>query len=278
MTLIDFTLSILAFSYIAGIVGALTGLGGGVVLIPVLVLLFGIDIHYAMGASLISVVATSSGGAIAHLRDGYTNLRIGMLLELGAVFGAMGGAILAVHLSSNGIAIVFGMVMLYAAYSVSTHKSHGNLPLKPDKWATLLHLNSSYPAPQGVTPYYPQRITLSMIIMTIAGMTSGMLGIGAGTLKVVAMDKAMRLPYRVSTTTSNFLIGITAAVSAGVYFANGYVQPQLAFPIMLGVLAGALTGARIMPRLPVKILRYIFGVVVFVLAMQMLYEGIYGQL
>lgn len=278
MTLIDFSFVILAFGYVAGVVGALTGLGGGVVLVPTLVLLFGIDIHYAMGASLISVVATSSGGAIAYLKDGYTNLRVGMLLEIGAVVGVLIGAVLLTQLSPNNIAIIFGCVLVYSAYTVGRYKETAGLLLPKDKWATFFHLNGSYPTRDGDKPYHPQQVPLAMSIMTLAGMASGMLGIGAGTLKVLAMDKAMHLPYRVSTTTSNFLIGITAAVTAGVYFFEGYIQPALAFPVMLGVLAGAISGARLMAIIPVRALRLIFGVVVFVLATQMIYKGIYGQL
>ncbi len=278
MSLLFFTFLMLIFGYLAGVVGALTGLGGGVVIIPVLVLLFGIDIHYAMGASVISVIATSSGGAIAYLRDGYTNLRIGMLLEVAAVIGAGVGALLVAYLSANFIAVIFGLVLIYSAYSVSQRQENKMCAPVSDKWAQTLRLQGIYPAPEGNMAYTPQRIPTSFGVMGLAGMVSGLLGIGAGTLKVVAMDQLMHLPYKVSTTTSNFLIGITAAVSAGVYFSHGYIQPAIAFPVMLGVLLGAFSGARLLPKLPVKTLRNFFGIVVFLLALQMIYKGFYGAL
>jgi uncharacterized membrane protein YfcA len=278
LSLILFTFLVLIIGYFAGIVGSLTGLGGGVVVIPALVLLFGLDIHYAMGASLISVVATSSGGAIAYLRDGYTNLRIGMLLEVAAVIGAVVGALVVAYLSANLISIIFGLVLIYSAYSVGRKQEVRLSTPTPDYWAAVLKLNGSWPAPEGEQNYYPQRIPAAFGIMGLAGMISGLLGIGAGTLKVVAMDQMMHLPYKVSTTTSNFLIGITAAVSAGVYFANGYIEPVIAFPVMLGVLAGAITGSRLLPKLPVRALRNFFAIVVVVLALQMIYKGIHGEL
>lgn len=257
-------------------VGALTGLGGGVVIIPVLVLLFGIDIHYAMGASIISVVATSSGGAIAYLRDGYTNLRIGMLLEVAAVIGAMIGAWLVAYLSANLLAIGFGLVLIYSAYSVGKRKESMEEVRQRNPWATFFKLEGDYPTPQGQVKYYPQRIPAALSMMSLAGMVSGLLGIGSGTLKVLAMDQMMHLPYKVSTTTSNFLIGITATVGAGFYFSHGYIQPALAFPVMLGVLAGAFSGARLLPKLPVTTLRNFFAVVVVLLALQMIYKGWHG--
>ena len=277
MSVTLFSFLVIILGYIAGLVGALTGLGGGVVVIPALVLLFGIDIHYAMGASIISVVATSSGGAIAYMRDGYTNLRIGMLLEVMAVIGAVVGAFLVTLLSANGIAIIFGLVLIYSAYSVGRKQEIKLENTAPDRLTRFLKLSGTYPTGTGEVTYTPRRVPVGLGIMGIAGMISGLLGVGSGTLKVLAMDQAMHLPYRVSTTTSNFLIGITAAVGAGAYFSHGYIQPGLAFPVMLGVLAGAFSGARILPKLPVKTLRLFFGVVVFVLALQMIYKGIYGQ-
>lgn len=279
MTVLAFSLLLLIVSYLAGLLGALTGLGGGVVLIPALVLLFHVNIHYAMGASLISVIATSSGTAIAYLREGYTNIRIGMFLEVGAVIGALVGAVLVTIIPSGVIAIIFGFVLFFSAYLTWKHKEDAELDSRPShSWATFLKLNGTEPTTDGYKPYNVQRLPLGLTIMTIAGGLSGLLGIGSGALKVLAMDQAMRLPYKVATTTSNFIIGITAAVSAGVYFSNGYIDPGLTFPVMIGVLLGAFNGARILAKIHNRRLRMIFSVVVFALALEMIYKGLTGNL
>lgn len=279
LTVTVFSLLLLLISYLAGVVGALTGLGGGVVLIPALVLLFHIDIHYAMGASLISVMATSSGAAIAYLRQGYTNIRIGMFLEMGAVMGALVGAMLVSILPANFIAILFGIVMFISAYLTWRRKEEKELELKSSHpLANYLKLNGTYPTPAGEKTYSVQHVPFAFLIMTIAGSLSGLLGIGSGALKVLAMDQAMRLPYKVSTTTSNFIIGITAAVSAGIYFSHGYIDPVLTFPVLMGVLMGAFSGAIILTKLHSKKLRLIFSIVILILGLQMIYQGLIGHL
>lgn len=279
MTVLAFSLIMLAVSFFAGLLGALTGLGGGVVLIPALVLLFHVNIHYAMGASLISVIATSSGTAIAYLREGYTNLRIGMFLETGAVIGALIGALSVKLISPAAIAIIFGFVLMLSAYLTVRRKEEHETPLQTSHpWATRLELNGNHPVAGKLESYTVQNVPTALSIMTIAGALSGLLGIGSGALKVLAMDQAMRLPYKVATTTSNFIIGITAAVSAGVYFANGYIDPGLTFPVMIGVLCGAFSGARILAKIHNRKLRIIFSVAVFVLALQMIYKGFTGNL
>jgi uncharacterized membrane protein YfcA len=271
------TLSSLIFacSLAAGFLGSLTGLGGGVVIVPLLTLVFGVDLRYAIGASLIAVIATSSGAAAAYVREGYSNVRIGLFLEIATSAGALFGAGLATHVSSSAIAIVFGLVLLYAAVSASgepledpPHRAHGEPSL-----GARLRLNSSFPGKDGVETYVVQRVPLGFALMVGAGTLSGLLGIGSGAVKVLAMDRAMGLPFKVSTTTSNFMIGVTAAASAGVYLSRGYIDPGLAMPVMLGVLGGALLGSRFLMRAGVSVLRNVFRVLLLALAAEMLYNG-----
>jgi uncharacterized membrane protein YfcA len=278
LTVIIFTLLLLVVAFFAGFLGALTGLGGGVVVIPVLVLLFHVDIHYAMGASLISVMATSSGTAIAFLREGYTNLRIAMFLETGAVVGALIGALLIKIIPTSIIAIIFSLVLLFSAFLTWRRREEMETMTTYHPWAVSLRFESTYPTLNGIRHYRVQHVPTALGIMTIAGSISGLLGIGSGALKVLAMDQAMRLPYKVATATSNFMIGITAAASAGVYFSRGYVKPELAFPVMLGVILGALTGARILVKIHNRVLRIIFSIVICFLGLQLLYKGLTGGL
>jgi uncharacterized protein len=264
VTLTIFSLGVAALSMLAGLVGALTGLGGGVLLVPLLTLGFGVNVRYAAGASLVSVIATSSGAAATYVRDGLTNIRIGIFLEVATTIGAVCGAVLAARLSTSAIAIIFGVVLLYSALSSTAPDAPPGLPADP--LATRLGLNEP--------GYSVQRVPLGFGVMAIAGVVSGLLGIGSGALKVLAMDRVMRLPFKVSTTTSNFMIGVTAAASAGIYLRHGYIDPPLVWPVMLGVLAGALLGARILRRAPVAGLRWLFTAVIVVLAIEMIVKGL----
>jgi uncharacterized membrane protein YfcA len=271
------TLSALIFagSLAAGFLGSLTGLGGGVVIVPLLTLVFGIDLRYAAGASLISVIATSSGAAAAYVREGFSNVRIGLFLEIATCAGAMLGASLAAHVSTSAIAIVFGLVLLYSAIASGEQKAS---PLPAGSTAKkglgeLLHLNGSFPGDQGPQNYAVRRVPLGFALMAGAGALSGLLGIGSGAVKVLAMDRAMGLPFKVSTTTSNFMIGVTAAASAGVYLARGYIDPGLAMPVMLGVLGGATLGSRFLVKARVSVLRGVFRIVLLALAAEMIYNG-----
>ena len=278
MTILVFTAILAAASFAAGFVGALTGLGGGVVIVPLLVIAFGVDIRYAVGASLVSVIATSSGAAAAYVREGYSNVRIGMFLEIATTIGALSGAFLAPHVPAAGLAIVFGCVLLYSAY-LSRPKSLGDaLVAAPSRAATVLRLDGSYPIPGGVQTYHVQGVGPGFLLMYVAGVLSGLLGIGSGAVKVLAMDQAMRLPFKVSTTTSNFMIGVTAAASAGVYLHRGYIDPGLAMPVMLGVLSGSIVGARVLGAARTSWLRTVFMWVIVVLALEMLYNGVTGRL
>lgn len=262
----------------AGFLGSLTGLGGGVVLVPLLTLVFGVDIRYAIGASLISVIATSSGAAAAYVKEGYSNIRIGMFLEMATAFGALVGASVATRVSTAAIAVIFGVVLLYSAYLSTRPRREHQTDSQPDPLATLLKMDASYPTPDGPHPYHVHAVPAGFSLMFVAGALSGLLGIGSGAVKVLAMDQAMHIPFKVSTTTSNFMIGVTAAASAGVYLSRGYIDPGLAMPVMLGVLVGSLLGARILIRTQTRLLRMIFGLIIVVLAIEMIYNGLTGRL
>lgn len=255
----------------------MTGLGGGVVIVPVLTLLFHIDIRYAIGASLVSVIATSSGAAAAYVREGFSNVRIGMFLEIATTFGALLGAYLTALVPTHAIGIVFGVVLLYSAYA-SLKRHADNTNRQPDALALRLRLQGSYPGSHGAESYVAQHVPAGFSLMFLAGTLSGLLGIGSGAVKVLAMDQAMRLPFKVSTTTSNFMIGVTAAASAGVYLSRGYISPGLAMPVMLGVLIGSLAGSRILVKANVKTLRLVFAAVIVVLGLEMIYNSMQGRL
>jgi uncharacterized membrane protein YfcA len=274
---LEFTILTGLSSFVAGLLGSLTGLGGGVVIVPLLTLVFGVDIRYAIGASLVSVIATSSGAAAAYVKEGYSNIRIGMFLEIATTMGALAGASVAARLPTSVIAVVFGLVLIYSAYLSGRPQAERTRDDPPDRLATLLRMDGSYPTPGGPQTYHVHAIPAGFGLMFVAGMLSGLLGIGSGAVKVLAMDQAMRLPFKVSTTTSNFMIGVTAAASAGVYLNRGYIDPGLAMPVMLGVLAGSLLGARVLVRAQTRMLRIVFSLVIVLLGAEMIYNGLTGR-
>ena len=275
-------------SFMAGLLGALTGLGGGVVLVPLLTVVFHVDIRYAIGASLISVIATSSGAAAAYVRDGFSNVRIGMFLEVATTLGALFGAFLASRIPVRALAIIFGLVLLYSAYlSWRQRRAPENcaedVPLPAQSRSDRLRLSGKYPCKDAhgnsiQQAYKVDRIPAGFATMFGAGTLSGLLGIGSGAVKVLAMDQIMRIPFKVSTTTSNFMIGVTAAASAGIYLHRGYIDPGLAFPVMLGVLAGSVLGARYLLRARVDLLRSIFTFVILALGVEMILNGALNRL
>jgi uncharacterized protein len=278
MNILEFTLFVFVGSLAAGFLGALTGLGGGVVLVPLLALFFKVDIRYAIGTSLVSVIATSSGAAAAYVKEGFSNIRIGMFLEIATTLGALLGAFLATKTPTSAIGVVFGLVLLYSAYLSKGSPSDLAREDPPDKLATRLRMNGVYPSLTGPRHYNVYRVPQGFGLMFGAGTLSGLLGIGSGAVKVLAMDQAMRIPFKVSTTTSNFMIGVTAAASAGVYLNRGYIDPGLAMPVMLGVLAGSVLGTRVLARTKTSVLRWVFSGVIVVLGIEMLFKGITGKL
>ncbi len=277
MNATEFSGILFSSSLLAGLLGAMTGLGGGVVIVPLLTLAFHVDIRYAIGASLVSVIATSSGAAAAYVREGFSNVRIGMFLEIATTLGALLGAYLTAKVSTQAIGIIFGVVLLYSAYA-SVKKKAEEHTSAPDPLALKLNLQGTFPTASGPEEYVAQRVPAGFGLMFTAGTLSGLLGIGSGAVKVLAMDQAMRLPFKVSTTTSNFMIGVTAAASAGVYLSRGYIAPALAMPVMLGVLGGSLIGSRLLVKVHVKTLRWVFAAVIVALGVEMIYNSIAGKL
>jgi uncharacterized protein len=262
-------------SALAGFLGALTGLGGGVVVTPALTVLLGVDFHYAIGASLVSVIATSSGAAAAYVREGFSNIRAGMFLEIATTLGAVAGAHLTTVLPVSSLDVLFGIVLLYSAWHSFQAVKESSAP-QSDALAVRLRLEGSYPGRQGPVPYHVAHVKGGFSLMFLAGILSGLLGIGSGAMKVIAMDQVMRIPFKVSTTTSNFMIGVTAAASVGVYLSRGYIDPGLAMPVMLGVLTGSILGARQLAGTKTRILRVVFALVVAVLALEMIHSGVSG--
>ncbi|MDY4460209.1 MAG: sulfite exporter TauE/SafE family protein [Alloprevotella sp.] len=278
MTVLAFTLILLVSAYLAGLLGSLTGLGGGVVVIPVLTLGFGVDFHYAIGAALVASIATSSGSGSAYVKEGITNIRLGMFLEIATTIGAVVGAIIAVWLNNSTIAIIYGCVLILTAAMQQRRKSDHDGVVGSDL-ARRLKLFGTWPQRDGSMKAYQLRgVGGGFSVMLLAGMLSGILGIGSGVLKVIAMDGIMKVPFKVSTTTSNFMMGVTACASAVVYIQRGNIVPGIACPVLIGVLCGALTGARLLKKLDVRLLRQIFCIAILLVAFNMIWQGWTGQL
>lgn len=278
MTALSFTLVVFAISSLAGFLGALTGLGGGVVVVPALTLALGVDIKFAIGASLVSVIATSSGAAAAYVKEGFSNIRIGMFLEIATTVGAVIGAFMAGYVGTHAIAIIFGLVLIQAAYqSVFNATPEGAPEVDSDTLGKRLRLGGDYPVNGERKEYGVRNVRTGFSLMFGAGVLSGLLGIGSGAVKVIAMDRAMKIPFKVSTTTSNFMIGVTAAASAGVYLGRGYIDPRVAMPVMLGVLGGAFLGSKVLVHARVKVLRIVFATVILALAIEMIVNGLTGK-
>ncbi|MCZ2153643.1 MAG: sulfite exporter TauE/SafE family protein [Bryobacterales bacterium] len=279
MPAFELTIVVAAIGALAGLIGALTGLGGGVIVTPALTLLLGVDMRYAIGASLVSLIATSSGAAATYVRDGLTNIRIGMFLELATTVGAICGAMLAGLLPTSTLAVVFGAVLLYSAWQAGQvrHERRG-VSGEGSSFAQRLHLSGVYHSGTEDIPYVATHARAGFACMYGAGVLSGLLGIGSGAFKVLALDQVMKIPFKVSTATSNFMIGVTGVASAAIYFGRGYIHPVLAFPVMLGVLSGSTLGAYLLPRLPVRQLRRGFAIVVAIVAIQMIVQGLRGRM
>ena len=273
-----FVLTIVAISMLAGFLGALLGLGGGMIIVPALTLLLHVDIRLAIGASIVSVIATSSGAAAAYVRERLANMRVAMFLELGTTLGAITGAYLAGIAHPRLLFILFGLILGYSAIAMlrGRRAAEGERTVGP--WARVLRLESSYydHAAGEEIVYQPRRARIGLGLMYIAGTVSGLLGIGSGALKVPAMDLAMELPIKVSTATSNFMIGVTAAASAGVYFSRGQIDPFIASPVAIGVLTGAFLGSQTLGRISNRSIRMIFIFVMLFIATQMLFRGFFA--
>lgn len=278
MTPLLFVLVVAAISFVAGFLGSLLGLGGGLIVVPALTILLHVDIRLAIGASIVSVIATSSGAAAAFVRDRLANIRLAMFLELGTATGAVTGAYLAGIVHPRVLFILFGLIIGYSALAMLRGRKTEDKEVEVGPWARVLRLRSSYydDAAGEHVEYQPVRARIGLALMYIAGTVSGLLGIGSGALKVPAMDLAMDLPIKVSTATSNFMIGVTAAASAGVYFSRGQIDPFIAAPVAAGVLGGAYVGAHTLGRIGSRAVRAAFVVVLVVVAAQMLWKGMAG--
>lgn len=276
MSPLVFVVSLFGVSLGAGFLGSLIGLGGGIVVVPVLTLAYGIDIRYAIGASIVSVIATSSGAAAAYVKQHLTNLRTAMLLELGTTTGAITGAFVAGVLRGRALFIIFGVVMGYSALAMLRKVHAPDRPVEPDRWADRLRLHGSYydESRQVQVDYKVTHTWLGLGLMYLAGMISGLLGIGSGALKVPAMDLAMRIPIKVSSATSNFMIGVTAAASAGVYFVRGDIDPIIAAAVAIGVTIGATVGSLVLARTDNRVIRIVFVAVLVLVSAQMVWKGI----
>ena len=278
MTVLVFTLAVWAISTVAGFLGSLTGLGGGVIIVPALALAMGVDIKYAIGASLVSVIATSSGAAAAYVKEGYSNIRIGLLLEIATTIGAVVGAYLAARVTTHVIAIIFGLVLVPSAIqSLLKNAGEHDSIAESDALCKRFRLGGDYPVEGARQKYGVRNLPAGFSMMFGAGALSGLLGIGSGAVKVIAMDRAMKIPFKVSTTTSNFMIGVTAAASAGVYLSRGYIDPRVAMPVMLGVLCGAFLGSKVLVHAQVRTLRVVFGLVILLMAAEMIFSGVTGR-
>ncbi len=272
------TLVLFGGSVLAGCLGALTGLGGGVVIVSMLVLGFGVDLRYAIGTSLVAVIATSCGSAAAYVREGYTNTRVAMLLEIATTAGALAGAMLAAYLRSDVIAYIFAAVVFWSAWNALRDPPQTPGEFAPDPFSARFRLDGSYPTPAGPKHYRVHRVPAAMGVMLFAGALSALVGIGSGVVKVFAMDRLMRLPFKVSTTTSNLMMGVTAAASAGVYLHRGQLEPSLCAPVALGAMAGALIGTKVLARAKVRWLRVIFAITVAASGAQLLIRAIRGEI
>lgn len=269
------SLVLLPISIIAGFIGSILGLGGGVIIVPVLTLVFGVDIRYAVAASLISIIATSSGAAAGFLKDHLTNVRLAIILEIGTVFGAMTGFLLSTSLKSSSLFLCFGGFLLFSAFMMFRQKKDPRAEIN-HPWSEKLKLHSKYPEQGEWIHYKVANVPFGLISMYVAGIFSALLGIGSGIFKIMAMDGAMKIPMKVSSATSNFMIGVTATASAGAYFLRGDIKPEIASPVAIGIIIGAWIGAKVMPKLNAALIRKIFIVVMVVVAVQMIMKGLKG--
>ncbi len=281
----EYLLLMFLVAILAGVIGSMVGVGGGILVVPALTIGFGVPIEYAIGASIISTIATSSGAASAYVRDRITNLRIGMFLEIGSVLGSIVGVITTLYFVRSGLSwiifIVFGLVLLLSAYNVVQHarmeqRGESMVNTEPNALAERLKFTGQYEdkSLHKTIGYVATRIPAGFLVIFFAGLLSGLLGVGGGVLKVLGMDTMMRLPFKVSTTTSNFMIGVTATASTGILFVSGYVNVLLAAPVALGVVVGSMAGAKVLVRTKPASMRVLFIAVLLVLGAEMIYMGI----
>ena len=263
---IMFSLIIFMTSIAAGLLGAILGLGGGLIIVPVLTLGFNVDIRYAIAASLVSIIATSSGAAAGYLRDRLTNLRLAVLLEAGTVTGAMTGFVISSFVNSTALYFIYALFLVISAFLMLKRRSESSRATANHPWAEKLKLAGA--------DYMVSNVITGRVVMYFAGILSAMLGIGSGIFKVLAMDGAMKLPMKVSSATSNFMIGVTAAASAGAFFLRGDIRPEIAAPVAVGIIIGSWTGGILMPKMNPLHIKRLFVAVLLIVAIQMTMKGI----
>lgn len=268
-------LTLLTVSFVAGYGGALLGLGGGILIVPALTLGFGVPIRVAIGASLVSVVATSAGASAAFVKQGFTNMRVAISLEVATVTGSLAGSLVTGLVSPRVVQFIFAFVLAGSAIASLRLQAEGGRPVTPDRWSVRLGLGGTYPTADGPVAYQATRFPLGFGLMVVAGATSGLLGIGAGALKVAAMDVGMRLPLKVSSATSNFMIGVTAGAGAIVYLVRGDVSAVVAGPVAMGVAAGALLGGRALVKSNTRRIRKLFVVVLLLISAEMIRRSLW---
>jgi len=274
LTPLAFTLIAFGFALFAGSLGALLGIGGGIIITPVLSLLLHVDIRYAFGASIVCALAASAGSAGTYVRQNMVNLRVAILLQLATVVGAVTGAIILSIAPTRTLFVLFGLAMAFTAFMMIRKRMNPRATVPPDPLADRLHLHGHYhDAETGEQiAYRVTRSKIGLALMYVGGILSGLLGIGAGSVAVPTLA-TMRLPFKVCTATSNYMLGVTAAATAGIYFAHGWINPFIAGPVALGVFCGAMIGSRLSHRIPTKILRFIFVIILLVISVQMLMKG-----
>lgn len=279
MNEINFSIILLIGSILAGFIGSLTGLGGGIIIVPLLTLGLGVPMKYAVAASLISVIGTSSGAAAAYLKEGITNMKVGMFLQIATTIGAILGAVMVilVDIPVDLIGIIFGLVLFITAVLTAQKKPDHREPVVPGSISEKLQLSGTFPSEGKLVAYGAKSPFLGSAVMAVAGFLSGLLGVGGGVFKVLAMDNIMRLPFKVSTTTSNFMIGVTALASSIIYFAGGYVVPEVVAPILIGIILGAMLGSKVLVKINVGLLKRIFAIIVAIIAVYMIYNGYVGN-
>ena len=270
-------LILLVASIFGGFLGALLGLGGGVIIVSVLTLAMHVHIRYAIAASLISIIATSSGAAASFLKDHLTNLRLAVLLEIGTVLGAITGFVISKHIEARGLYLLFGVFLFFSA-AMMLRKKGDSRAEEDHPWSKKLGLAGTLRDKSGqASRYFVANVPFGVAVMYFAGILSALLGIGSGIFKVMAMDNAMKLPMKVSSATSNFMIGVTATASAGAYLLRGDVRPEIACPVSVGIIIGSYFGAKLMPKMPADLIRRIFVVVLTIVSVQMILKGVHGH-
>lgn len=268
-------LLILIGAIAAGLLGSLTGLGGGIIIIPLLSQVLGYNIKYALGAGLIAVIATSTGASSAYIKQELSNIHIGLFLVVATTIGAVSGALVAQYASVSLLSILFGGILLFTGLMQFRKSGDNFIPARAEGLAHQLQLQGKMPSgPNAGKEYEVKQPFWGFLIMLLAGALSGLLGIGSGVLKVLAMDNVMKLPFKISTATSTFMIGLTAIASAVVYLQKGYIVAFIAAPVLLGVLIGSGIGSKLLPKINTKILKQVFAIVVLIIAFQMIYKGL----